>query len=95
VKPCPRCDLLTESLAIERRRVDLLLGQLTLKSAEPVSSVELPEPDVPPDVVMAAMRRISPTDDETFKANYRYWEQNKDRARDYPDDFAKEILEGT
>ena len=85
---------LTESLAIERKRVDLLLGQLTLKSAAIAPSVEIPEPDVPPDAVMAAMKSISPIRDKTFEANWRYWEANKERARLHPEAFAEEILQG-
>lgn len=94
MKDCPSCALLRESLAIERQRVDLLLGQLTLTSTEHVSSVEIPEPDVPPSVVMAAMKRISPMQDKTFEANYGYWEANKERAAEHPEAFADEILEG-
>jgi hypothetical protein len=82
---------LTESLAIERRRVDALMGT-TAKQALEV--IDLPEPDVPPDEVMAAMKQISPIKDKTYEANYAYWEANKERARLHPEAFAEEIISG-
>lgn len=91
---CASCRLLTESLAIERQRVDRLLGQLTPQTQASAPLVEMPELDVPPDVVMAAMKRISPTKDKTYEANYAYWENNKERAKAHPDAFAEEIVSG-
>ena len=52
------------------------------------------EPDMPPGVVLAAMKRISPTSDKAYEANWRYWEQNKEKAAEHPDAFAEEILAG-
>lgn len=52
------------------------------------------EVEVPPDEVMAAMRTISPTDDMTYQANFAYWAKNKERAKAFPKDFAREIIEG-
>lgn len=94
MKPCVSCALLTEALAIERQRVDRLLGQLTTHPTAPAPTVEMPEPDVPPDAVMAAIKRISPTKDRTYEANYAYWEANKERAALHPDAFAEEIIAG-
>lgn len=56
--------------------------------------VEVPEPDVPPSVVLQAMKQISPVEDATYRANWAYWEKNKERAAAYPQDFADEILKG-
>lgn len=53
-----------------------------------------PLDDMPPQVVLDAMRRISPYRDKTYDANWAYWEANKGRAKDHPEDFANEILEG-
>ena len=62
----------------------------------PTVSAELIEPpDSPPDVVLAAMRTISPVKDKTYEANWAYWEQHKERAAQHPEAFADEILYGT
>lgn len=56
--------------------------------------VEIPEPDLPPAVVLAAMQQISPIKDKTYEANYAYWEKNKARCTLDPEAFAAEIIEG-
>lgn len=62
---------------------------------EPVTPViAIPEPDIPPNAVMAAIKQISPTRDATYEANWKFWEQNKERAAEHPEAFADEILEG-
>jgi len=62
---------------------------------EPVPPViAFPEPDVPPDVVLAAMKTISPVPDKTYEANWQHWERNKEKAAAYPNEFAQEIIEG-
>jgi hypothetical protein len=94
MRACISCQLLTEALAIERQRVDRLLGQLTPQTQANAPLVEMPEPDSPPDVVMAAMKQISPTKDRAYEANYAYWENNKERAKAYPAEFADEIIAG-
>jgi hypothetical protein len=94
MRSCISCSLLTEALALERQRVDRLLGQLTPQASASVPLVEMPELDVPPDVVMAAMKKISPTKDKTYEANYAYWENNKERAAAFPKEFADEIVSG-
>lgn len=50
--------------------------------------------DLPPDEVLAAMKRISPQQDAAYHANFRFWEANKERARLHPAAFADEILSG-
>ena len=63
--------------------------------APPVPPVEPVESDTPPDVVLQAMRTISPVKDKTYEANWAYWEQHKERAAQHPEAFAEEILYGT
>ena len=77
--------------ALLERYHDLATRQPHVATAE---SITLPEPDVPPPQVLAAMRRISPSDDAAFRANWAYWEKNKQTASDHPDAFADEILKG-
>ena len=62
---------------------------------EPVPpAIVMEEPDVPPDVVLAAMKQISPVPDKTYEANWQHWERNKEKAAAYPQEFADEIIEG-
>lgn len=95
-------------LAERNRRYDILVAQhrdlldkyhaLRMAGANPapvVPALEPIEPDTPPDVVLEAMRTISPTKDKTYEANWAYWEQHKERAAQHPDAFADEILYGT
>jgi hypothetical protein len=56
--------------------------------------VPMDEPDVPPDVVLAAMKAISPVPDKTYEANWQHWERNKAKAGAYPEAFAEEIIQG-
>ncbi len=95
----PRDALIAElraSLAIERARVDTLTQALLLASTvkQVAATVEIEAPDVPPDAVLAAMKRISPIKDPAYEANWAYWEANKEKARLHPDAFADEILTG-
>jgi hypothetical protein len=53
-----------------------------------------PMGDMPPQVVLDAMRTISPVRDKTYDANWAFWEANKERAKEHPDAFAEEILDG-
>lgn len=64
---------------------------LAPKEAEPV---EVPQPDVPPAEVLAAIRQISPIKDKTFEANWAYWERHKAQAAQHPAAFADDILNG-
>jgi hypothetical protein len=59
---------------------------------EPV--VVEPIDEMPPQVVLDAMRTISPVRDKTYDANWAFWEANKERAKEHPDAFAEEILDG-
>lgn len=58
-----------------------------------VAPVEV-EVEGPPEVVLLAMRAISPTRDKTYDANWAFWERNKERAAAHPEAFAEEILAG-
>lgn len=97
-----RIDMAQHNLAEMRRMYDALLAkyhelasrQPHLVTAPALSDVEMPEPDVPPSVVLAAMKQISPIEDATYRANWAYWEKNKERAAAHPDAFADEILKG-
>jgi len=86
--------------AIDARYTDLLEKYHALRmqganAPEPVPPViAFPEPDVPPDVVLAAMKTISPVPDKTYEANWQHWERNKEKAAAYPNEFAQEIIEG-
>ena len=68
-------------------------GANAVPASPPVDAID--PPDVPPDVVMEAMKTISPVKDATYAANWAYWEQNKARAKQHPEAFAEEILYGT
>lgn len=92
-----------ERIASERKaELDALLekydslAKLMVGAQAHVPEVPEVEPvdDMPPQVVLDAMRRISPYRDKTYDANWAYWEANKGRAKDHPEDFANEILEG-
>jgi len=89
-----------ERRAIQRCYDDLLekYHALRMAGANPVEPlppfVEMEEPDVPPDVVLAAMKQISPVPDKTYEANWQHWERNKEKAAAYPNEFAQEIIEG-
>lgn len=89
------------AVAYWQQRYDALLDkyhELRVKGAEaPIPAppaVDIAEPDQPPDVVLAAMKQISPVRDKTYEANWAHWEQNKERAAAYPKDFADEIILG-
>lgn len=94
----------SEAIAFVRERdarYDALLDKyhaLAMPKASPPAPVEaipeIPEPDVPPDVVLAAMQQISPVPDKTYEANWAHWDRNKARAKMHPEAFAQEILEG-
>lgn len=94
-----RIDMALHNLAEMRKMYDALRAEYhELASRQPAVTpksepVEV-EPDVPPSVVLDAMRQISPTDDNAFRANWAYWEKNKHTAKEHPDAFAAEILKG-
>lgn len=75
----------------DRLQAAFIAVQAPAATAPPI---EVPQPDVPPAVVLDAMRRISPIKDRAFDANWAYWERNKEHAAAHPDAFAEEILEG-
>lgn len=77
---------------LEKYHALKLLGATAIPPAEPI---EFDEPDQPPDEVLAAMQAISPVRDKTYDANWLHWERNKDRAKQYPKEFADEILLGS
>lgn len=64
---------------------------LAPKEPEPV---DVPQPDVPPPEVLAAIQQISPIKDKTFDANWAYWERHKEQAAKHPRAFADDILSG-
>ena len=69
---------------------------MRLTPAVPTDPAQLtfPEPEGPPDEVLAAIQFISPTRDKTYEANWQYWERNKARAKEHPKAFADEIIKG-
>lgn len=88
---------LDEKAAHERtqERYHALAMSLTASPVRmPFDDGPIPEPDLPPPVVLAAMQQISPVKDKTYEANYAYWEANKARCTLDPEAFAKEIISG-
>ena len=78
----------------EQRYDRLQAAFIALSAPVSVAATEIVQPDMPPDVVLEAMRRVSPFRDKTFDANWAYWERNKQHAANNPEAFAQEILEG-
>lgn len=92
--PCPTCATLREmydSLLAKHHELTMTLAQPAEVKAPEMAPVET---DFPPPQVLAAMRRISPTRDRTFDANWAYWERNKEHAAKDPEAFALDILQG-
>lgn len=89
-----------EQALYERERYDALLEKYHAlrvggaNAPEAIASVEMPEPEMPPALVLAAMQAISPTRDKAYEANWMYWELHKAQAEAHPEAFAEDIIHG-
>lgn len=69
---------------------------LKLAGAAASESQSIPEPETPPDILMRAIRTVSPRQDAAYLMNYRWAMDQKDRWTDetYMRECAAKILRG-